>query len=165
MRRRCIDQPVLRCKFPHPCATAIVVTDSTCQTLFTYTCICADGTVPDCTAYSQTLPFFICQATFSQCINAHPNDAMGQQTCINNEQCGTKNATAVLVSASQAAAHSTITSAAASSAPASATAKSASTSAAAAATSSSSAAAVATNQQFATGAFAAVLMAAFKLLV
>jgi hypothetical protein len=145
----------------------MIVTDPPpSQTTFTYTCICADGTVPDCTAYQQTLPFFICQATFSQCINDHPNDAEGQQTCIDDEKCGTKNATAVLVSGTSSAASSTITSFSSGSPSGTAGAGSSSSSAtASAASTSSSGAAVATNQQLATGAFAAILMAAFKLLI
>jgi len=112
--------------------------------------------VPDVTAYQQTLPFFICQATYQQCINNHPNDADGQATCKSNEQCGTLNATAASSSSSSAAASST--SASQTSASASSGTGSASASAASASHSS-----IANNQQLATGAFAAILVAAFKL--
>jgi hypothetical protein len=146
----------------------MIVTDQPpSQSTFTYSCICADGTVPDCTAYSQTLPFFICQATFSQCINDHPNDAEGQQTCIDDEKCGTKNATAALVSGTSSAASSTITSFSSSSAAAASGTAGAggSSSSASASAPTASGAAIATNQQLATGAFAAILVAAFKLLI
>jgi hypothetical protein len=154
---------------PQICGGAAGV--NTCdQNTFTYSCVCGDGTVPDCTAYTQTLPFFICQDTFSQCIEAHPNDAAGQQACTQAEVCGTKNATAALVSASESRAGATMTtsmSSAASSSGSAATSGSggsggSSASASATAASSSS---PAVNQQVATGAFAAILMAAFKLLI
>ena len=109
------------------------------------------------TAYQQTLPFYICQATFEQCINNHPNDAEGQATCTSNEKCGTLNATA-LNSASSSSAAASSTSASQTSAAASTGTGSASASAASASHSS-----IANNQQLATGAFAAILVAAFKL--
>jgi hypothetical protein len=125
--------------------------------------------VPDCTAFTQTLPFFICQETYSQCIDAHPNDAQGQQTCTDNMQCGTRNATAEAIAQTSAAAASSAssTSTSASSSTAASTGGSASSSSAAAtgASASPTGAAVALSQQVATGACAAVLMAAFKLLI
>ncbi|ETI28828.1 hypothetical protein G647_01280 [Cladophialophora carrionii CBS 160.54] len=142
------------------------------QNAFTYTCICANGTVPDCTAFTQTLPFFICQETYSQCIDAHPDDAQGQQTCTENMQCGTRNATAEAIAQTSAAeassASSTSTSAASSTAASTGGSASGSASASASETGAGatpSNAAVPISQQAATGAFAAVLMAAFKLLV
>merc|ERR1712230_234434 len=77
------------------------------DTTFTYSCVCANGTVPDCTAFTQTLPYFICQETYIQCINNNPNDAQAQSVCADNEQCGTRNATAEALAASSAAASST----------------------------------------------------------
>ncbi|KIW72582.1 hypothetical protein, variant [Phialophora macrospora] len=140
------------------------------QTSFTYTCICANGTVPDCTAFTQTLPFFICQETYSQCIDAHPNDAQGQQTCTDNMQCGTRNATAEAIAQTSAAEASSATSTSTSASPtaAASTGGGSATSTSASATGASSSpnvAAVAISQQVVTGAFAAVLMAAFKLLI
>ncbi|KIW30383.1 hypothetical protein, variant 3 [Cladophialophora immunda] len=141
------------------------------QNAFTYTCVCANGTVPDCTAFIETLPFYICQETYAQCINNHPNDAQGQATCAQNEQCGTRNATAEAIaqtSAAQASSVSSTSSAPASSHSASAASTGSGSSSASATGSSASAtggAAIGVSQQVATGAFAAVLMAVFKLLV
>lgn len=59
-----------------------------------FSCICANGTVPDMSPYISTVPFYVCEATYGQCINAHPNDAMGQRECKQNAKCGTKNASA-----------------------------------------------------------------------
>ena len=126
----------------------------------TYNCICQNGTAPDVTAYTYTLPYYICQATFGQCINNHPNDAQGQQTCTDNEKCGTLNATAASTSSSSSSAsESTATSTASTSG------SNSGSSSAAAGSPSNTGAAVATNQQLATGAMAAVLLAAFKLVL
>lgn len=40
----------------------------------------------------QTVPYFVCQANFGQCIDSHPNDADGQQKCKDENKCGTLNA-------------------------------------------------------------------------
>jgi hypothetical protein len=81
---------------------------NTCDpTTFTYSCICSNGTEPDCTAYMDTLPFYICQATFAQCINAHPNDAAGQATCTSNEKCAALNATEINAAAASSSSSGT----------------------------------------------------------
>ncbi|EXJ96290.1 hypothetical protein A1O1_01416 [Capronia coronata CBS 617.96] len=138
------------------------------DTAFTYTCVCANGTVPDCTAFTETLPFYICQESYIQCINNNPNDAQAQSVCASNEQCGTRNATAEALAASSAAATTAAatTSAAASSSAAPSTSSSSASATAASATASatqSGLAAAGLSQQLTTGAFAALLMAAFKL--
>ena len=93
-----------------------------------------------------------------QCINNHPNDAIGQATCKSDEKCGTLNATAAN------SASSSSSSAAASSTSASQTSAAASgTGSASASAASASHSSIANNQQLATGAFAAILVAAFKL--
>lgn len=82
-------------------------------------------------------------------------DAEGQSTCTKNEQCGSRNATAELVSQSSAAAASTASSTASSSGSMSATAS----------TTSATASNVAAMATYTNGAFAAMLMAAFKFLL
>lgn len=52
------------------------------------------------TPYSQTVPFFVCQETYVQCIASHPNDADGQRACKKAAECGSKNASAVTTTAS-----------------------------------------------------------------
>ncbi|KFY26708.1 hypothetical protein V493_03922 [Pseudogymnoascus sp. VKM F-4281 (FW-2241)] len=61
----------------------------------TYACLCADGTTPNLADYKNTLPQYVCQEDFAGCINAHPNDAVGQGKCKTEieETCGTKNIT------------------------------------------------------------------------
>ncbi|KAK2751954.1 hypothetical protein FQN55_008696 [Onygenales sp. PD_40] len=58
----------------------------------TYECKCQDGKTPDVAKYKNTLPFFICQETFVQCIASHPDDLAGQRKCKENQsKCGTIN--------------------------------------------------------------------------
>lgn len=128
------------------------------QNTLQYNCVCSNGTVPDCSAYQLTIPYYICQQTFIQCTNSHPDDAAGKEQCTKNEQCGTLNATAQALAASSTSASSTAASTGSASGSQSATGSSSSASA----TSSKSDASVTT---YTTGALAAVLMAAFKLLL
>jgi hypothetical protein len=46
----------------------------------TYTCVCENGIVPNVTQYSQTLPFYICQAWGNNCVK---NCGNGANTCAN----------------------------------------------------------------------------------
>ncbi|KAK2772047.1 hypothetical protein FQN53_004815 [Emmonsiellopsis sp. PD_33] len=62
------------------------------QATLTYECKCQDGKTPDVAKYKNTLPFFICQETFVQCIASHPDDLAGQRKCKENQsKCGTIN--------------------------------------------------------------------------
>lgn len=133
---------------------------NTCEQIdLTYSCICSNGTVPDVSAYQDTIPFYICEETYRQCIEANPNDAQGQDGCVNNQQCGTLNATTVESSSDSSPASSS------SSASMTSATSTASESAASGASATPTNGAVAVSQQLATGAFAAVFFAAFKLLL
>ncbi|KAH7408088.1 hypothetical protein DE146DRAFT_361996 [Phaeosphaeria sp. MPI-PUGE-AT-0046c] len=44
----------------------------------TYDCVCENGVSPNVTMYSQTLPFYICQAYGTQCV---ANCGLGANTC------------------------------------------------------------------------------------
>lgn len=72
----------------------ITLTPGYLQSTLKFSCICADGSVPDVSPYIQTVPFYVCEETYGQCINAHPNDAEGQRACKDAATCGTKNASA-----------------------------------------------------------------------
>ncbi|KAL1968486.1 hypothetical protein VTN77DRAFT_1696 [Rasamsonia byssochlamydoides] len=127
-----------------------------------FSCTCINGTVPDVALYTNTIPFFVCQANYAQCINNHPNDLQGQEQCKANAQCGTLNATAIDDSASttSAAAASTTT---APTSTGSATQTASTTSASVtAATSKAAAMAVRVAQDHSTGLFVAFLLAAFR---
>ncbi|KPI45630.1 uncharacterized protein AB675_530 [Cyphellophora attinorum] len=133
------------------------------ETNLTYSCVCPNGTAPDVTSFAFTLPFYICQQTYIQCINNNPDDAQAQANCTANEQCGERNATAEALSqtaASQSATASQTSSSASESGSATAASSSASASA-----SGSSGAAVANVHELSTGLFAVLLGVAFKLFV
>lgn len=115
-------------------------------------------------AYQNTIPFFVCQENYKQCIQNHPNDLDGQNQCKENAKCGTLNATAMEDSASTTtAAASSTTFSTATSTP---TAQTTSTSATATATASkAAAAAVRVAQDHSTGLFVAALLAACRLIL
>jgi hypothetical protein len=64
----------------------------TFQNTLTYTCICSDGTEPDVVDYEGTLPYFICEESYSQCVSNNSNDVVSQRSCKTNieSKCGTK---------------------------------------------------------------------------
>ena len=126
--------------------------------MLTYTCVCPNGTSPDVTSFANTLPFFICQETFIQCTAANIGDAQAQQECTNNEQCGTRNATAEALSQTSAGSEST---AAATSGAAGSGSSATAASTSAAASETDNAAAI-NAHQLSTGAFAALLAVCFK---
>jgi hypothetical protein len=64
------------------------------QSTLSFNCVCADGSVPDVSPYIETVPFYVCEETYGQCINSHPNDAESQRACKAAATCGSKNATA-----------------------------------------------------------------------
>ncbi|KAJ5641015.1 hypothetical protein N7528_000640 [Penicillium herquei] len=74
---------------------------NTCDpSTLTFSCVCADGSSADVTPFIQTVPFYVCEANFGQCINAHPDDSVGQEACKKAAKCGNKNATALAMSSS-----------------------------------------------------------------
>ncbi|KAJ5683118.1 hypothetical protein N7462_006283 [Penicillium macrosclerotiorum] len=73
-----------------------------------FDCICSDGTTPDVSPFIQTVPFYVCEATYGQCIDSHPNDAQGQRACKQAATCGKKNSTASDTTSSSASASSTM---------------------------------------------------------
>jgi hypothetical protein len=77
------------------------------QTTLDFSCVCSNGTTPNVGLYMNTIPFFVCQATYAQCVAAHPNDLQGQQQCTDNAKCGTLNATAQAAAASSSSAAAT----------------------------------------------------------
>jgi hypothetical protein len=73
-----------------------------------FTCVCSDGSIPDVSPYKETVPFYVCQAAFGQCINSHPNDAEGQRACKKAAVCGTKNASEITTTASSTMSSTTL---------------------------------------------------------
>jgi len=134
-------------------------------TLLTYSCLCANGSSPDLKDYKTTLPDFICEQAFANCINANPNDLTAQTACKSDiqSQCGfldLANYTASSSTSSSAASSSTSAPASSSSTTA-ATTTAASTSASASATKASAAMALSVGQDYGVGFVAAGVVAAF----
>ncbi|KAJ5728665.1 uncharacterized protein N7483_003173 [Penicillium malachiteum] len=74
---------------------------NTCDpTTLKFSCVCADGSSADVTPFLQTVPFYVCEANYGQCVDAHPDDSVGQEACKKAAKCGTKNATALAMSSS-----------------------------------------------------------------
>ncbi|SMR51233.1 unnamed protein product [Zymoseptoria tritici ST99CH_1E4] len=83
---------------PLICLQEVTNDDATTQsndcnpTILTYACVCSDGTSPNISEYSQTLPFFICQEWGNQCVaNCGGNDATCQTACREQHPCGAQN--------------------------------------------------------------------------
>lgn len=76
--------------------TSVASANSTLQTTLEYSCTCSNGSAPGLEYYLQTLPTFICEQAFKDCIDANVGNARGQTNCTDNiqSQCGTINAQA-----------------------------------------------------------------------
>lgn len=56
-------------------------TNSTFQNTLSYNCTCNNGTAPGLQYYDQTLPYFICNQAYIDCIAANENNKNGQDEC------------------------------------------------------------------------------------
>ncbi|KAJ5200219.1 hypothetical protein N7491_008981 [Penicillium cf. griseofulvum] len=92
---------------PDICETGTKLNSCDASTL-QFTCVCSDGSIPDVTPYKQTVPFYVCQAAYGQCINSHPNDAEGQRACKKAAVCGSKNASETTTTASSTMSSTTL---------------------------------------------------------
>ncbi|KAF7118074.1 hypothetical protein CNMCM5793_007460 [Aspergillus hiratsukae] len=130
-----------------------------------FSCVCSNGTEADVSPYIQTIPFFVCQETYGQCIKASSTQDEDAKCTAAQKQCGTLNATTSSTSSS------TSTSSALSTATESATGNQAESTATATTTTSTSASAQASNAairlagEHATGVIATVLFFAARLLL
>lgn len=127
------------------------------QATLHFQCVCANGHTPDVAAYIETVPFYVCEATYGQCIDAHPNDAQGQRACKQAANCGTKNASAADATSSSAAATNTLAMATSTDSSASATSS--------VAAESTTNAAIALGQGYSTGLMATVMFVAARMLL
>ncbi|RJE20132.1 hypothetical protein PHISCL_07538 [Aspergillus sclerotialis] len=77
-----------------------------------FSCVCDNGTTANVEPYMQTVPYFVCQKTYGQCITRHPDDLEGQEKCkASAKSCGTLNATETSSSSSSSATGSSTASA------------------------------------------------------
>lgn len=112
--------------------------------------------------YKQTVPFYVCEANYGQCINSHPNDADGQRACKKSANCGSKNASAESTTSSTTTTASSTTLATAT---ATETEPSATSSVAAAATTSNAAVALGDMTQYSTGLMAGLMFVAARMIL
>ncbi|KAJ5782793.1 hypothetical protein N7457_004567 [Penicillium paradoxum] len=127
-----------------------------------FSCVCSDDSTPDVSPYKQTVPFYVCQANFGQCINSHPNDAEGQRACKKSAVCGSKNASAETTTSSTTTSASTTTLATATATESSASATS---SVAAASTTTNAAVALGDLTQYSTGLMAGLMFVAARMIL
>ncbi|KAJ5747235.1 uncharacterized protein N7511_008931 [Penicillium nucicola] len=85
---------------PEICQTGTKL-NSCDPTTLKFSCVCSDDSTPDVSPYMQTIPFYVCQNNFGQCITTHANDAEGQRACKKAaSSCGSKNASEVSTTSS-----------------------------------------------------------------
>ncbi|KAK4246861.1 hypothetical protein C7999DRAFT_32734 [Corynascus novoguineensis] len=72
------------------CDNAPTANDCNVDTL-EYTCTCSNGSAPGLEYYIQTIPTFICEQAYSDCIAANTASSRAQDECKTNikDQCGT----------------------------------------------------------------------------
>lgn len=130
------------------------------STTIDFDCVCSNGTTPDLSPYEQTIPFYVCEETYIQCIANNPNDLDAQDSCKANATCGTIDLSASSTTSSSASSTSAASTTAASG---SSTTGSATATGATATTTTSKAAAAALQiaQDHSTSFFAAAMLAVF----
>ncbi|KAJ5356468.1 hypothetical protein N7517_011077 [Penicillium concentricum] len=127
-----------------------------------FTCVCSDGSIPDVTPYLQTVPFYVCQSTYGQCIDAHPDDAEGQRACKKAAVCGSKNASETTTTASSS---STMASSTVAMATATESSSSETSSVAPASTTTNAAVALGDLTQYSTGLMAGLMFLAARMVL
>lgn len=77
-------------------------------TSLAYNCTCADNTTPDLSEYKNTMPWFFCQQSFTNCINANVGNSIGQANCTTSiqDKCGNETASQIVSTPSATAAPS-----------------------------------------------------------
>ncbi|RYO90941.1 hypothetical protein DL764_008351 [Monosporascus ibericus] len=57
-----------------------------------FSCVCSNGESPDFNEYRDTIPFFVCNQLFEDCIEDNPDDARAQANCTTtyDDNCGTE---------------------------------------------------------------------------
>ncbi|KAH9220595.1 hypothetical protein DL95DRAFT_383093 [Leptodontidium sp. 2 PMI_412] len=81
--------------------------DCDAETL-SYDCICGNGLSPNASEYSQTLPYFECQAYGNQCVAACNGNTPCQSACRDDHPCGAQNPTRVNTTTSSSATATTL---------------------------------------------------------
>ncbi|KAI1328910.1 hypothetical protein F5Y16DRAFT_367607 [Xylariaceae sp. FL0255] len=72
------------------CGGVVEVNDCTASNL-QYACTCSNGSAPGLQYYEDTMPTFICQQAYQDCLNENPNNESAQANCTTTieDNCGT----------------------------------------------------------------------------
>ncbi|KAI9828659.1 MAG: hypothetical protein M1832_001762 [Thelocarpon impressellum] len=87
----CVSQktscPLLCAQFP---GESSATTSNTCDApTLSFSCVCSNGQQPNASEYSQTIPYFICTESNTQCVNNCPSsDSACQSACREKRPCG-----------------------------------------------------------------------------
>ncbi|EED21714.1 conserved hypothetical protein [Talaromyces stipitatus ATCC 10500] len=151
---------------PQVCGGSASANDCDSTTL-NFDCTCSNGTTPDLNPYENTIPFYVCQENYKQCIQNNPNDLDAQKQCKANATCGTiildaASSTSAAPSTTSAVSTAAATTIATTTSAASATKASGT---AASATTSHGVASLQISADHATGFFAAAMLAVFGMMM
>ncbi|GAT20497.1 hypothetical protein RIB2604_00701810 [Aspergillus luchuensis] len=133
-----------------------------------FSCVCSNGSTADVAEYTQTIPFFVCEATYAQCIEDSPSlDEQEQCQETRDKDCGTLNASASSTTSSTTttAASLTTSTGSSSSTGSGSSGSSASTTTTSSSSSTTSNAAMRLAQEHATGLLATVLFVGLRLIL
>ncbi|GAB1204612.1 hypothetical protein APSETT445_003268 [Aspergillus pseudonomiae] len=131
-----------------------------------FTCSCSNGTDADVASYAETIPFFVCQENYRQCIE-RSTDLDGDEKCKKAQsQCGSKNASDASGSSSSTTTSTSLPTSTGSSGSSNSEGSSTGTATSSSSTSSTTAnAAVRMAQDHATGILATVLFLGLRLVL
>ncbi|PYH29412.1 uncharacterized protein BO87DRAFT_380630 [Aspergillus neoniger CBS 115656] len=146
-----------------------VATSNSCDpSTLDFSCVCSNGSTADVAEYTQTIPFFICEATYAQCIEDSPSlDEQEQCQETRDKDCGTLNASASSTTSSTTttAASLTTSTGSSSSTGSGSSGSSASTTSSSSSSSTTANAAMRLAQEHATGLLATVLFVGLRLIL
>ncbi|PYH96978.1 hypothetical protein BO71DRAFT_396544 [Aspergillus ellipticus CBS 707.79] len=137
----------------------VAISNSCDASTLDFSCVCSNGSTADVALYTQTIPFYVCEATYAQCIEASPSlDEQEECKAEETKNCGTLNASAVTSGSSTTTSATSLTTATSTASSSSDdTTSTASSTSSSSSSSSTSNAAVRLAQEHATGLLATVM--------
>ncbi|OJJ66670.1 hypothetical protein ASPBRDRAFT_59473 [Aspergillus brasiliensis CBS 101740] len=131
-----------------------------------FSCVCSNGSTADVAEYTQTIPFFVCEATYAQCIEESSTlDEQEQCQETRDNDCGTLNASATTTTSSTTTSATSLTTSTSSSSSSGSSGSTATTTSSSSSSSTTSNAAVRLAQEHATGLLATVLFVGLRLIL
>jgi len=79
----------------YPGASATTTANDCDATTLAFDCVCSNGLSPNASEYSQTIPYFQCQAYGTQCVDSCGGDSTCQAACRDNNPCGAQSPTRI----------------------------------------------------------------------